>query len=227
MKTIVASVQHTNCLYQEYGEIQMLQIRQELARADYHDLTSTDHQSRLLDDLWPQFWAINPKLDDVQETIILLKTLEGEPRFHVATRVEMELRQVIKEFTDFINSSHVVEVLRPASTVPVVSTHTTCPLPPFIPYICQFAPAGYLRIVLHATLAYMRYVLHPFILSEIESQPHLGRPASLCQFDRNMSYVRRNGICLCQQSRLTVSHLASPGIGGYDMSTELANVGVA
>ena len=130
-----------------------VQIRQELARTDYRDLTSTDHQSRLLDDLWPQFWAITPKLDDIQETIILLKTMQGAPRFDIATRVEMELRQVIMEFTDFMNSSHVVEVLRPASTVPVVSTDSTCPLPLFIPYICQFPTAGYLRIVLHATLA--------------------------------------------------------------------------
>ena len=145
-----------------------VQIRQELAHRDYPGLTSTDHQSRLLDDLWPQLRAINPKLNDIQEMVSVMQTLEGRPRFEIATRLEMELRQLIKDFTDFMNSSHVVEVLRPAPTVPVISTHATCLPPPFVPYICQYPPAGYFRIVLYGILAYMRCVLLPSLLSEMD-----------------------------------------------------------
>src|SRR5947207_8178593 len=70
-----------------------------------------------------------------------------------------------------MNSSHVEEVLRHAPTVPLISTHPTCHLPPLVPYICQYPPAGYLRTVLYGILAYMQCVLHPSILSEIDESP--------------------------------------------------------
>jgi hypothetical protein len=145
-----------------------VQIRQQLAHIEYPRLASIYRQSRLLDDLWPQYWAISNGFTDIQQMIISLETLKGEPRFRVITHIQTGLGRIIKELTGFINSPHVVEVFRPSSTVPILSTN---PPPPFVPYVCQFPPAGYLRTVLHASLVFVRYVIYPAFLSKIDHSP--------------------------------------------------------
>ena len=145
-----------------------VQIRQKLAKKEYPGLTGTDRQSRLLDDLWPQLRAMAPRFNDVQESVVVMQKLEGISRFQLATRVELELRQIIKGVTDFMNSSQVEEIFQPAPTVPVISTPPTCLPPPYVPYICQYPPAGYFRIVVYGILAYMRCILLPPLLSEMD-----------------------------------------------------------
>src|SRR5437762_12656048 len=76
-----------------------VQIRHDLANKEYPGLISTDRQSRLLDDLWPQLRVMNPKLNDIQQSTILMQKLEGRSGFEVAIRLDLELRQVIKDVT--------------------------------------------------------------------------------------------------------------------------------
>ena len=132
-----------------------MQIRQKLANSEYPGLNATDRQSRLLDYLWPQLRAMGPRLNDIQKSTSVMQKLEGISRFELATRLESELTQLIKDISDFMNSSQVEEILHPAPTVPVISTR---PTPPIVPYICQYPPAGYFRTVLYGILAYMRCI---------------------------------------------------------------------
>jgi hypothetical protein len=145
-----------------------VQIRQELANREYPGLTATDRQSRLLDDLWPQLRAMSPKFNDILMSISVMQKLEGRLRFEAATRLEFKLQQLIKEVTDLMNSSDIKEILRPAPTVPVISTSPTSLPPPYVPYICQYPPAGYFRTVLYGILAYMRCLLLPPLLFEMD-----------------------------------------------------------
>jgi len=145
-----------------------VEIRQGLANREYAGLTPTDRQSRLLDDLWPQLRAMGPRFNDIQQSVVLMPKLEGRLRFELATRVELELRQLIKEVIDFMNSSQVQEILQSAPTVPVISTGPTCLPPPLVPYICQYPPAGYFRIVLYGIIAHMRCILLQPLLSEMD-----------------------------------------------------------
>src|SRR5437762_7743697 len=65
-----------------------VRIRQALAHEEYPLLSSEERTSRLLGDLWAQLKALNPKHHDIQEAILLLKTLEGQARLSLATRLE-------------------------------------------------------------------------------------------------------------------------------------------
>ena len=150
-----------------------VRIRQELANQEYPCLSSAERMPRLLDDLWPQLWALDPILGDIQAGMLLLRTSTGQSRLDVASRLEAELNQLIKDLMGFLNSPHVLEVLRPASTVPVPSMHSTCcPTPSFHPYVPQFLPAGNLRIILHGILAYLKGVLYPFVLTSLDLVPN-------------------------------------------------------
>ena len=149
-----------------------IRIRQALAHDEYPRLSPKERLPRLLDDLWAQLRALLPQVSDVQAAIVRLRSLEGQERIDLASRLEKALSQVITDLTGFLASRHVLEVFTPAPTVLYPMTHATCcPSPPFSPHICELPAAGYLRVVFHGLLAYLRGVLHPFLLAELGTIP--------------------------------------------------------
>ena len=148
-----------------------VRIRQILAHEEYPRIPPEERKARLLDDLWPQLWALVPTLGDVLATIPLLKTLEGRERFELAAHLTGELRQFQSDFTGFLKSPHVLEVLQPALPAhsSFVSKHDNCcPRLPFIPALFQFVPAGIFQLVLYSIQTYVRATLYPTLRATFE-----------------------------------------------------------
>ena len=135
-------------------------IRQQLAHEEYPHLAPSERKARLLDDLWPQLWALAPPLGEIIASVPVLKSLGGPERLELASHLEAELRKFDSDFMGFIQSAHVQEVFQPATSSFVSSSHATCCPPfPYTPRFFQFRPAGILQIVLQCVQTYIRAVL--------------------------------------------------------------------
>jgi hypothetical protein len=148
-----------------------VRIRQLLAHEEYPRITPEERKPRLLDDLWPQLYALVPVLGDVLATVPLLKTLEGSERFKVAAHLTAELRQFMRDFRGFLKSPHVVEIFLPASSPQLFSCHNhvdCCPSPPFNPDLFHFPPAGIFKVILQCLETYIRASLYPLLRMELE-----------------------------------------------------------
>jgi len=142
--------------------------RQRLADLDYYRLAPNERKPRILDDLGPQLSALNPQLIDIFVGIPLLKALDGSRRSNLLARLNRQLRQFDKELQEFMNSPLVKEVLREAEPPFTFRSHHTgcCPPLPFVPYISQFPPAGYLRLEIFSIRTYLRAIVYPLLRAE-------------------------------------------------------------
>ena len=147
--------------------------RQRLADLDYYRLAPNERKQRILDDLWPQLTALYPQLIDIFVGIPSLKALDGTRRSNVLARLNRQLRQFDHELQEFMNSPLVKEVLREAEPPFTFRSHHTacCPPLPFVPYIFQFPPAGYLRLVTFSVKTYLRAIVYPLLRAEGASGP--------------------------------------------------------
>ena len=148
-----------------------VQIRQLLAHEEYPRLPPDEHRPRLLDDLWPQLWALLPALGGVLATIPLLKTLEERQRTDVAVHLTGELRQFQRDFIGFLQSPHVVEILQPAPSSPLSFDYNRddcCPPIVVAPHLFQFPPAGIFQLVLQCIQTYVRAILYPALRAATE-----------------------------------------------------------
>jgi hypothetical protein len=141
-----------------------VRIRKILA-GDYSQFPREERKARILDDIWPQFWALVPQLADVLCAIPSFKKLDGPKRIETATRLETEVRQFEENVNTFLSLPHVVEALEPAThSTPFSSRHSECcPPPPFVPHFSQYPPSGMFRQCVFALKCYIRALLLPSI----------------------------------------------------------------
>jgi hypothetical protein len=142
--------------------------RQRLAELEYHRLTANERKPRLLDDIWPQLWALFPQLIDIFVGIPTLRSLEGTRRVAVVNRLENQLRQFERDLAEFTASAVVKEVLQLVDPpINLRSSHATCCPPiPFFPRIFQYPQAGFLRLMLFAIRTHMAAILVPLLRAE-------------------------------------------------------------
>ena len=108
------------CMRAEYGMLlpsqwrqENMRIRQKLAIEEYAFLPTIQRKPRLLEDLWSQLWSLTPHLIDILATISQLKTMKRGRRRDMGVYLQSKLQRFYRDFTDFINSSSVIEVLQP------------------------------------------------------------------------------------------------------------------
>lgn len=152
--------------------------RQLLAHQDYPRLAPAERKARLLDDLWPQLWALLARLGDVLATMPLLKTMNRPQRSETAYHLKSELTRFYHEFTGFLMSPHVIELLQPGVCDDMhESQHRDCcPSLPFVPIVFEFPPAGLFNIVVQSIHWYVRSTLYPSLRVELDflqSMPEL------------------------------------------------------
>jgi hypothetical protein len=142
--------------------------RQRLAELDYHRLSPSERKPRILDDLWPQLSSLYPQLTDVFVGIPSFKTLEGTRRSKAVARLNRQLRQLDQELQEFMHSPLVKEVCCEVEPPVTFRSHHIgcCPPLPFVPYIFQFPPAGFLRLVLYSVQTYLRAIVYPLLRAE-------------------------------------------------------------
>jgi len=149
-----------------------VRIRQKLADQDYPQLSAENRKARILDDIWPQFLANIPALNEISLQIHSLQTLNNDERAQSAARLEKDLRQWFTEIEQFLALKHVMEALQPVDSpsVPYQYKHASCcPRPPFTPYHMQFPPAGLFRIVVYVTQWFVQSVLYPALRAQVNS----------------------------------------------------------
>lgn len=141
-----------------------IRVRESIA-GDYSQYSRKDRNGRILDDVWPQYLAMVPKLCDILYKIPKLKDKEGEERAEAARQLELDLRCWETEADHFFNLPHVLEVLGPAESPPSYpSRHAACcPPPAFVPYYMQYPPAGLFRINVTSVKCYIRALMLPSI----------------------------------------------------------------
>ena len=148
-----------------------VRIRQLLAHEEYPHLPPDEHRPRLLDDLWPQLWALLPALGSVLATIPFLKTLEEQERTDVAVHLTGELRQFQRDFIGFLKSPHVLEILQPAPASHLSFDYNPddcCSPRALVPNLFQFPPAGIFQLVIHCIQTYIRAILYPTLRTALE-----------------------------------------------------------
>lgn len=119
--------------------------------------------SRILDHLWPTFWAILYELADIQAAIA-----EREEDPSILLLRWKALHDNLDQFKKSIES---MDIFRPDKTR--VRTSTA----PFTPYFPQFPPAGFLRLILLSSQIYLRLIVY----------------APLSQFDRELDDYDETG----------------------------------
>src|SRR5271154_3633240 len=149
-----------------------VRIRQLLAHKEYPHLAPSERKPRLLDDLWPQWWAMVSRLSDVLATMPLLKTMNRPERSATASHLRTELYQFNREFTGFLTSPYVVELLQPGPYSEALETkhQNCCPSLSFAPKVFQFPPAGLFHIVVQSIQCYIRSTLYPSLRAELDFQ---------------------------------------------------------
>jgi len=142
--------------------------RQRLAESEYHRLAPNERKGRILDDLWPQLSALYPQLVDVFVGIPAFKALHGSQRSQAVARLSQQIRQFDQELQEFMYSPLVEEVLEEAGYPVTFDSHHSecCPPVPFIPYIFQFPPAGFLRLLLYSVQTYLHSIVYPLLRAE-------------------------------------------------------------
>jgi hypothetical protein len=158
------------CLLPRIWRYENVRERQRLAELEYPRLSQNERKARILDDLYPQLWALYPQLADVLATIPTFKTLDGARRCKAVARLNQQLRQFEQEVQEFMCSPLVEEVLERVEQPVTLNAHHSkcCPPLPFIPYIFRFPPAGFLRLTLFALYTYMHAVYYPILRAEGE-----------------------------------------------------------
>lgn len=131
-----------------------LRIRRKLAEQDYPRLSKEQRSARLLDDLWPEYWALGPCLADVFSKIPQLKTLQDLDRRLLLTQLGDRLIQFQDEMDKLEQSPFVQEILELAdatSNLSPDSSHSEC-CPPFPTesagpiHKFRFPPAGLFKM---------------------------------------------------------------------------------
>jgi hypothetical protein len=142
-----------------------VRIRHKLAIVEYPRLADTGRKARILDDVWPELWAIIPPLVDVARKLPKIKDLAAGERAAAAIELKTMVAQFEEALEQLLNLPHVLEVLEPAvlsSSYPSKHAHC-CPPPPFIPHTLQFPPSGVFRMVTLATKGYIKTIIRPQI----------------------------------------------------------------
>lgn len=97
-----------------------------------------------------------------------IPTLKKDRTPLAVARLELGLDIFQDELERFTQSPEVAEILQLSPSFVVSSTHAECCPPlPFIPYVLQFPPAGYLRLYLFA----LRNYLHIFVEPSLRDKP--------------------------------------------------------
>jgi hypothetical protein len=157
-----------------YWRVVNVQIRQELSRREYPRLPKEVRASRLLDDLWAEYWLLVSSLEDIQQLTLQLNTTnETARKIEIAMTLEERIRTLTVEVKGILESEPVVEVLMSSGKsmargrgVSTFSNHVgCCPPLPYLHFVTDFPPAGFLRYVHHGVLAYMHDVLLPNVHS--------------------------------------------------------------
>jgi|SRR5277367_1631656 len=147
-----------------------VRIRQILAQKEYPYLALSERKARLLDDLWPQLWALSPRLSDVLGTMPLLKTMDRPERSETASHLKSELSLFNYELTGFLGSSHVIELLQPGPYNEILENKhkACCPTLPFVPNVFLFPPAGLFNIAIQSLQCYIRSTVYPSLRAELD-----------------------------------------------------------
>src|SRR5271154_4889674 len=88
-------------LLPEIWRYENVRIRQSHAELDYPGLSLLDRKARLLDDLWPQLWAMIPQLSYLLARIPPLKSLQGLERSYQAEQLQSDLITFHEKFEAF------------------------------------------------------------------------------------------------------------------------------
>jgi hypothetical protein len=127
-----------------------------------------------LDDLWAEYWLLVASLEDIQQlTLQLHTTHETAAKIEIAMTLKERIQSLTAEVTEILRSETVVEVLTSSGkymsrgrAVSSYSNHVgCCPPLPYLHFVTDFPPAGFLRYVHHGVLAYMHDVLLPNVHS--------------------------------------------------------------
>lgn len=142
-----------------------VRIRNQIARHDYPRLSGQKRKARILDDVWPQFFAFMPKISDVVHKVPGLKSLVGKYKTETALELDRNIQSFQQTIGDYLKLPNVQEVLQPAQLPnPYISKHASCCPPfPFVPYVMQFPPAGIFRMVTMTINCYIYAVIYPSI----------------------------------------------------------------
>jgi hypothetical protein len=147
-----------------------IRIRQKLAMKEYPFINQMERKPRLLEDLRAQLWGLTPHLIEILARIPELKTMKSGQRKEIASYLQSEFQQFYRDFTGFINSSPVTEVLQllPSLTMTASKHVDCCPAPPFIPHFFQYPPAGMFHLLIQCLKTWMRFTLYPSLREEVE-----------------------------------------------------------
>jgi len=153
---------------------QDFRIRALIAEVEYKLLPQGEPEKRIprmLDDVWGHMYAIGPQLRKVVAGGMELKTLEKGRVRQRARELDALAREVDSRMTGFMKSPLVEEVL---TTVPFQQEYyfnlheQCCPYFPLEPILFRFPPAGVFLIAALCLQAYLRLILHPSILAELD-----------------------------------------------------------
>jgi hypothetical protein len=145
-----------------------LRVRRKLAAQDYPRLSKEERSARLLDDLWPELWALGPYLAEVFSKIPRLKSLQELERLLLLDQLSARLTEFQSELEKLIQSQLVQEILELSeskSNPTFDSVHSEC-CPAFPTesagsiYIFRFAPAGHFKMNMLVLRLYMRLMLY-------------------------------------------------------------------
>ena len=169
------------------------QIRQELARADYHRLPAEKRKQRLLDDLWPQlYWKVTG-VSDVLGEIHTLKTVDTFKQSKTLLVLRTKLDLVRHDFEDFVDSPDVLEILQTSDAqYEVISKHSQCcPAPPrdFAPIHFTFPPAAHFRLIILCIQTYIRSVLYPLLHERPDDNDGRDDSYELCRTFAGLEYI--------------------------------------
>lgn len=140
-----------------------MRTRDRLASQEYPRLSKAERKPRILDDIWPKYMALVPRLSSVLGGIPPLQEMHGQERVDAAVRLEAELRLFDDELKKLLESPEVLEALEEAPIPhPFLSRHTRCcPTPPFTPHMLKYPPAGFFRLTVLAVQGYTRTIIWP------------------------------------------------------------------
>ena len=162
-------------------------VRRILAEAEYPHLSAEARIPRLLDDIWPQFLALIPKVSNVLHKIPVMKNMESHERIIMALQLDVELQEFVDEVQQFLNLPHVIEALQPAAPMPPYGWRHVecCPPLPFVPHPMKYPPAGMFRIMIFAFKCYIHAIMYPQIQLALGNQAKLFglEPAEFCSIE--------------------------------------------
>lgn len=167
-----------------------------------------DRKPRLLEDIWVQLSGLTPHLIDIFATIPQLKKMKYPRRIEITSHLQSKFQEFYRDFTSFINSSPVMEVLRPLSPLSITAPNhlDCCPPPPFVPHFFQYPPAGIFHLIIQCLQTWIRSCLYPSLTAELkfeeeaislEDQDATSYSLELCktfagieyQFDHNTAVI--------------------------------------